>query len=66
MKIDSKWFSGIAGDGGLFSSTTTAIPLLLMLMTMMTPMVASRTPIAVTLEEHISNDPDLSQVPRRE
>ncbi|XP_065087061.1 fasciclin-1 isoform X2 [Ochlerotatus camptorhynchus] len=61
MKIDSKWFSGIAGGGGLFSSTTTAIPLLLMLMPMMTPMVASRTPIAFTVEEHISNDPDLSQ-----
>lgn len=61
MKIDSKWFSGIAGGGGLTSSTTTTISLLVMLMTMMTPMVASRTPIAVTLEEHISNDPDLSQ-----
>lgn len=59
MKIGSKWFSGIAGGGGLF--TTTAISVLLMLTTMMTPMVASRTPIAVTLEEHISNDPDLSQ-----
>lgn len=61
MKIDSKWFSGIAGGGGLTSFTTTSILVLLMLTTMMTPMVASRTPIAVTLEEHISNDPDLSQ-----
>lgn len=56
MKINSKWLSGIAGG-----STTTGISLLLMLTTMMSPMVASRTPIAVTLEEHISNDPDLSQ-----
>ncbi|XP_029717638.2 fasciclin-1 isoform X1 [Aedes albopictus] len=62
MKISSKWFSGSGGGGDKIGSTTTAVALLLMvLMTMMTPMVASRTPIAMTLEEHISNDPDLSQ-----
>lgn len=63
MKISSKWFSG-GGGGGLTGSTTTACAalLLMVLTTMMTPMVASRTPIAMTLEEHISNDPDLSQV----
>ncbi|XP_021703235.1 fasciclin-1 isoform X3 [Aedes aegypti] len=62
MKISSKWFSG-GGGGGLTGSTTTACAalLLMVLTTMMTPMVASRTPIAMTLEEHISNDPDLSQ-----
>ncbi|XP_062536830.1 fasciclin-1 isoform X2 [Armigeres subalbatus] len=63
MKINSKWFSAMSGGGGgSISSTTTALASLLMLLTtMMTPMVASRTPIAMTLEEHISTDPDLSQ-----
>ncbi|XP_053689218.1 fasciclin-1 [Sabethes cyaneus] len=65
MMIASGWIhrtgaaagSGRGARGGvLISTTTTTILLLAMVVT-----VASRTPISMTLEEHISDDPDLSQ-----
>lgn len=49
--------AGHCGRGGVLISTTTTFLLLVMIVT-----VAARTPISMTLEEHISDDPDLSQV----
>ncbi|XP_055525593.1 fasciclin-1 isoform X2 [Wyeomyia smithii] len=67
MMIASGWIRTAAGTsgggcggrgnrGGVLPSTTTAFLLLVMIVT-----VAARTPISMTLEEHISDDPDLSQ-----
>lgn len=57
MKIGSRWFYA-GGDGG----GTNGVLVLLMMMMVAASTVASRTPISVTLEQHISDDPDLSQV----
>lgn len=57
MKIGSKWLYA-GGDGGGGGG---AVLVLLMMMTVATSTVASRTPISMTLEQHISDDPDLSQ-----
>ncbi|XP_058816986.1 fasciclin-1 isoform X3 [Topomyia yanbarensis] len=61
--IAFRWVGGRGGDiggagggGGGPIITTTAFLMMLMVVT-----VASRTPISMTLEEHISDDPDLSQ-----
>lgn len=54
MKIGSRWFYAGGGGGGVL--------VLLMMMMVAASTVASRTPISVTLEQHISDDPDLSQV----
>lgn len=56
MKIGSRWFYA-GGDGG----GTNGVLVLLMMMMVAASTVASRTPISVTLEQHISDDPDLSQ-----
>ncbi|XP_052562221.1 fasciclin-1 isoform X2 [Culex pipiens pallens] len=53
MKIGSRWFYAGGGGGGVL--------VLLMMMMVAASTVASRTPISVTLEQHISDDPDLSQ-----
>uniref|UniRef100_A0A8D8IPA6 Fasciclin-1 n=3 Tax=Culex pipiens TaxID=7175 RepID=A0A8D8IPA6_CULPI len=53
MKIGSRWFYAGGGGGGIL--------VLLMMMMVAASTVASRTPISVTLEQHISDDPDLSQ-----
>lgn len=55
MKIGSRWF--YAGGGG----GANGMLVLLMMMMVAASTVASRTPISVTLEQHISDDPDLSQ-----
>lgn len=57
MKIGSKWLYA-GGDGGGGGG---AVLVLLLMMTVATSTVASRTPISMTLEQHISDDPDLSQ-----
>ena len=62
MKIGSKWFYAGGGGGGVITTNTNAVLVLLMMMTVATSTVASRTPISMTLEQHISDDPDLSQV----
>lgn len=56
MKIGSRWFYAGGGGGG-----TNGVLVLLMMMMVAASTVASRTPISVTLEQHISDDPDLSQ-----
>ncbi|XP_058444738.1 fasciclin-1 isoform X2 [Malaya genurostris] len=49
---------GAVDRGPIGTTTTTATAFLVLLMV---ATVASRTPISMTLEEHISDDPDLSQ-----
>lgn len=56
MKIGSRWFYAGGGGGG-----TNGVLVLLLMMMVAASTVASRTPISVTLEQHISDDPDLSQ-----
>lgn len=61
MKIGSSGGRRGGGGGGRSPTNTNAFLLLLMMMTVATSTVASRTPITTTLEQQISEDPDLSQ-----
>lgn len=61
MKIGSSGGRHGGGGGGRSPTNTNAFLLLLMMMTVATSTVASRTPITTTLEQQISEDPDLSQ-----